>query len=224
MVGSRGLIRRLSLSVAPARRHLGFLYLVGEDGMSQNALLRSVKGLGIPGTARKEDKKTKLKVAAPAPTDAGHGFRLQGLPLEGPFRGAQRRSLRRRPSDHRSARRRRASTISSISRRRCGGVSTPPTPRCCISICITSSRAASRAWRCWRKATSRSTLGRRSAMPRWTSSCAARPSRKMRAGAARGLFRKTGRRQRAIARRNRLSGPSRDKVQAAGWTPGRFVL
>ncbi len=33
--------------------------------MSQNALLRSVKGLGIPGTARKEDRKTKLKVAAP---------------------------------------------------------------------------------------------------------------------------------------------------------------
>jgi S-adenosylmethionine decarboxylase len=37
--------------------------------MSQHALLRSVKGLGIPGTARKEDKKTKLKVATPAPQD-----------------------------------------------------------------------------------------------------------------------------------------------------------
>ena len=35
--------------------------------MSQHALLRSVKGLGIPGTARKEDRKTKLKVATPAP-------------------------------------------------------------------------------------------------------------------------------------------------------------
>ena len=35
--------------------------------MSQNALLRSVRGLGIPGTARKEDSKTKLKVAVPAP-------------------------------------------------------------------------------------------------------------------------------------------------------------
>jgi S-adenosylmethionine decarboxylase len=35
--------------------------------MSQNALLRSVKGLETPGTARKEDKKIKLKVAAPAP-------------------------------------------------------------------------------------------------------------------------------------------------------------
>jgi S-adenosylmethionine decarboxylase len=34
--------------------------------MSQSALLRSVKGLGIPGTARKEDKKSKLKVAASA--------------------------------------------------------------------------------------------------------------------------------------------------------------
>jgi len=42
--------------------------------MSQSALLRSVKGLGIPGTARKEDKKTKLKVAAPAPADDGHDF------------------------------------------------------------------------------------------------------------------------------------------------------
>ncbi len=36
--------------------------------MSQNALLRSGKGLGIPGTARKEDRKAKLKLAAPAPT------------------------------------------------------------------------------------------------------------------------------------------------------------
>jgi S-adenosylmethionine decarboxylase len=35
--------------------------------MSQRALLRSVKGLGIPGTARKEDRRTKLKVAIPAP-------------------------------------------------------------------------------------------------------------------------------------------------------------
>ena len=35
--------------------------------MSQHALLRSVKGLGIPGTARKEDKKNKLKVASAAP-------------------------------------------------------------------------------------------------------------------------------------------------------------
>ena len=35
--------------------------------MSQNALLRSAKGLGIPGTARKEDRKTRLKVATPEP-------------------------------------------------------------------------------------------------------------------------------------------------------------
>ena len=40
--------------------------------MSQNALLRSGKGLGNPGTARKEDRKTKLKVAAPLPADARH--------------------------------------------------------------------------------------------------------------------------------------------------------
>ena len=37
--------------------------------MSQHALLRSVKGLGIPGTARKEDRKAKLKVATPAPEE-----------------------------------------------------------------------------------------------------------------------------------------------------------
>jgi S-adenosylmethionine decarboxylase len=37
--------------------------------MSQNALLRSVKGLGIPGTARNEDKKSRLKVAASAIAD-----------------------------------------------------------------------------------------------------------------------------------------------------------
>jgi S-adenosylmethionine decarboxylase len=33
--------------------------------MAQNALLRSVKGLGDPGTARTEARKTKLKVAPP---------------------------------------------------------------------------------------------------------------------------------------------------------------
>ncbi len=37
--------------------------------MSQDALLRSVKGLGIPGTARKEDKKIRLKVASSAVED-----------------------------------------------------------------------------------------------------------------------------------------------------------
>jgi S-adenosylmethionine decarboxylase len=67
LIGSCGPIGRHSLSAAPACRHLGFLSLVGEDGMSQRALLRSVKGLGIPGTARKEDRKIKLKVAAPVP-------------------------------------------------------------------------------------------------------------------------------------------------------------
>jgi len=45
-----------------------------EDGMSQHALLRSVKGLGIPGTARKEDRKTKLKVATPATEDGRQDF------------------------------------------------------------------------------------------------------------------------------------------------------
>jgi S-adenosylmethionine decarboxylase len=42
--------------------------------MSQNALLRSVKGLGIPGTARKEDRKTKLKVATPVAEDDRQEF------------------------------------------------------------------------------------------------------------------------------------------------------
>jgi S-adenosylmethionine decarboxylase len=42
--------------------------------MSQHALLRSVKGLGIPGTARKEDRKTRLKVATPVPEDDRHQF------------------------------------------------------------------------------------------------------------------------------------------------------
>jgi S-adenosylmethionine decarboxylase len=96
-----GAIERLSLSVAPACRHLGFLSLVGEDGMSQNALLRSVKGLGIPGTARKEDRKTKLKVAAPAPADDGqqerndhfavrNGVRCAGVHLIVDLHGAER--------------------------------------------------------------------------------------------------------------------------------------
>jgi S-adenosylmethionine decarboxylase len=48
--------------------------------MSQNALLRSVKGLGIPGTARKEDKKTKLKVASPALENDRLSSHNPGLP------------------------------------------------------------------------------------------------------------------------------------------------
>jgi S-adenosylmethionine decarboxylase len=47
--------------------------------MSQNALLRSVKGLGIPGTTRKEDKKAKLKVASPAPQDDSQSFQDSGF-------------------------------------------------------------------------------------------------------------------------------------------------
>jgi S-adenosylmethionine decarboxylase len=95
-------IGRLSLSAAPACRHLGFLSLVGEDGMSHNALLRSVKGLGIPGTARKEDRKTKLRVAAPAPADdrqeeqrndhfaVRNGVRCAGVHLIVDLHGAER--------------------------------------------------------------------------------------------------------------------------------------
>ena len=71
--------------------------------MSQRALLRSVKGLGIPGTARKEDRKTKLKVAAPLavapvePADERHdhfavrnGVRCAGVHLIVDLHGAER--------------------------------------------------------------------------------------------------------------------------------------
>lgn len=47
--------------------------------MSQNALLRSVKGLGIPGTARKEDKKNKLKVASTADERPISGLQSQNI-------------------------------------------------------------------------------------------------------------------------------------------------
>ena len=69
--------------------------------MSQNALLRSVKGLGIPGTARK-DRKTKLKVASPAPAEdrqdndrkdhfaLRNGVRCAGVHLIVDLHGAQR--------------------------------------------------------------------------------------------------------------------------------------
>jgi S-adenosylmethionine decarboxylase len=95
-------IGRHSLAVAPARRHLGFLSLVVEDGMSQNALLRSGKGLGIPSTARKEDRKTKLKVAAAAPAEdcqqddrddhfaVRNGVRCAGVHLIIDLHGAER--------------------------------------------------------------------------------------------------------------------------------------
>jgi S-adenosylmethionine decarboxylase len=70
--------------------------------MSQHALLRSVKGLGIPGTARKEDRKTKLKVASPAPPEDNresdckdhfavrNGVRCAGVHLIVDLHGAKR--------------------------------------------------------------------------------------------------------------------------------------
>ena len=65
--------------------------------MSQHALLRSVKGLGLPGTARKEDRKTKLKVATPAPEEDRHdhfairnGVRCAGVHLIVDLHGAKR--------------------------------------------------------------------------------------------------------------------------------------
>jgi S-adenosylmethionine decarboxylase len=65
--------------------------------MTQNALLRSVKGLGVPGTARTEVRKTKLKVAAPPPTDdrydhfaVRNGVRCAGAHLIIDLHGAKR--------------------------------------------------------------------------------------------------------------------------------------
>jgi S-adenosylmethionine decarboxylase len=64
--------------------------------MSQNALLRSAKGLGIPGTARKEDRKAKLKVAAPLPDErpdhfaVRKGVRCAGVHLIIDLHGAER--------------------------------------------------------------------------------------------------------------------------------------
>jgi S-adenosylmethionine decarboxylase len=69
--------------------------------MSQNALLRSVKGLGVPGTARKEDRKSKLTVATPAPAAVAqderqdhfavrNGVRCAGVHLIIDLHGARR--------------------------------------------------------------------------------------------------------------------------------------
>ena len=66
--------------------------------MSQNALLRSGKGLGIPGTARKEDRKTKLESGRSGTargTITGHfavrnGVRCAGVHLIIDLHGAER--------------------------------------------------------------------------------------------------------------------------------------
>jgi S-adenosylmethionine decarboxylase len=64
--------------------------------MAQNALLRSVKGLGVPGTARTEVKKTKLNVATlPADERRDHfavrnGVRCAGTHLIIDLHGAKR--------------------------------------------------------------------------------------------------------------------------------------
>jgi len=71
--------------------------------MSQRALLRSVKGLGIPGTARTEVRKVKLKVASPPPADerrepeaakdhfaVRNGVRCAGVHLIVDLHGAER--------------------------------------------------------------------------------------------------------------------------------------
>jgi S-adenosylmethionine decarboxylase len=64
--------------------------------MTQNALLRSVKGLGVPGTARTETKKTKLKVAPPPAEErcdhfaVRNGVRCAGTHLIIDLHGAKR--------------------------------------------------------------------------------------------------------------------------------------
>ena len=63
--------------------------------MSQNALLRSRKGLGTPGSARNEGRKTALKVAPPAGDRADHfavrrGVRCAGVHLIIDLHGAKR--------------------------------------------------------------------------------------------------------------------------------------
>jgi S-adenosylmethionine decarboxylase len=65
--------------------------------MSQRALLRSVKGLGVPNALRKEDRKTTLEVAAPPPEEDRHdhfavrkGVRCAGVHLIVDLHGAKR--------------------------------------------------------------------------------------------------------------------------------------
>jgi S-adenosylmethionine decarboxylase len=64
--------------------------------MTQNALLRSVKGLGVPGTARTETKKTRLKVAPPPAEErcdhfaVRNGVRCAGTHLIIDLHGAKR--------------------------------------------------------------------------------------------------------------------------------------
>ena len=65
--------------------------------MRQNALLRSRKGLGIPGTARRADSKTKFIMAAPSPVEIRqdhfairNGVRCAGVHLIVDLHGAQR--------------------------------------------------------------------------------------------------------------------------------------
>jgi len=70
--------------------------------MTQTALLRSVKGLGAPGTARKEVKKTRLKVATPSSAEdrqsaeskdhfaMRNGVRCAGVHLIVDLHGAER--------------------------------------------------------------------------------------------------------------------------------------
>jgi S-adenosylmethionine decarboxylase len=65
--------------------------------MAYNALLRSVKGLDVPGTARTEAQKAKLKVATPSQADerpdhfaVRNGVRCAGTHLIIDLHGAER--------------------------------------------------------------------------------------------------------------------------------------
>src|SRR5262249_62060187 len=86
-----GLIGGIRLPDA-ARRHSGWITRLGRTAMRQNALLRSGKGLGTPGTARKKVPHVAV-VKNAAPQGHGHlavrnGVRCAGVHLIVDLHGA----------------------------------------------------------------------------------------------------------------------------------------
>ena len=118
--------------------------------MRQNALLRSDKGLGIPSTARKKDRLPR-SVAPSCRADDRHdhfavrnGVRCAGVHLIVDLHGAEG------PQRHRPDR----GDAAPLRRRRGRDAAAHPSAPF-------PAEAACPAWRCWRRATSRSTRGRR---------------------------------------------------------------
>ena len=142
--------------------------LVGEDGDAPERPLAIGEGLGSP-KHRPKERQHAAKLTWPRRSArrsrtiisrVRNGVRCAGVHLIVDLHGAKR------PRRHRPDR------GDAAPLRRCGAAR-----RCCTSICTTSSRTACPAWRCWPRATSPSTPGRKRAMPRSTCSCAARPIR-----------------------------------------------